>query len=42
MIDMGYGTVNTDDFAPDVDFQDLQVAQDVARNKHVGMWSKAQ
>jgi len=42
MIDLGYGTVNADDFAPDVDFQDLQLAQDVARSKHAGMWSKTQ
>jgi endonuclease YncB( thermonuclease family) len=39
LISLGYGTVHKEDFGPDVDFSDLEIAQTEARDKRLGIWS---
>lgn len=40
MIELGYGSVNAQDFGTVVDFSDLQAAETQAKEKRLGVWSR--
>jgi endonuclease YncB( thermonuclease family) len=40
MLELGYGSLRPEDFAPGVDFSDLQASQEKARELRVGIWSR--
>lgn len=40
MLELGYGSVNAQDFGTGVDFSDLQEAEAAAKEKRLGIWSR--
>ncbi len=40
MLELGYGSLKAEDFAPAVNYADLEAAQEFARTNRLGIWSK--